>query len=138
MGLISWIEKTWFRTATDTKCFQLALSGVAIPAVAHPLLTTHSCDGTTRRVDQQEDERVMAPAFTDRVKLTHGTIPTIGLGVYKSAPGAETYEAVVSALRGGYRHVDTAQVAASAGGRALGKCGTPTHPADFPRFVLFH
>jgi hypothetical protein len=31
-------------------------------------------------------------------------------GVYKSTPGAETADAVASALRLGYRHVDTAQV----------------------------
>ena len=33
----------------------------------------------------------------------------IGLGVYKTEPGKETFNAVLSALRGGYRHVDTAQ-----------------------------
>ncbi|TMW65478.1 hypothetical protein Poli38472_008120 [Pythium oligandrum] len=37
------------------------------------------------------------------------TIPVIGLGVYQSEPGAETYNAVLSALKLGYRHIDTAQ-----------------------------
>ena len=37
-------------------------------------------------------------------------IPAIGLGVYKSAPGEETYLAVLSALAMGYRHIDTAQI----------------------------
>ena len=37
-------------------------------------------------------------------------IPSVGLGVYKSAPGAETYDAVLSALSVGYRHIDTAQI----------------------------
>ncbi|MFT3916446.1 MAG: aldo/keto reductase [Anaeromyxobacteraceae bacterium] len=37
-------------------------------------------------------------------------IPVIGLGVYQSRPGAETREAVKSALGLGYRHVDTARV----------------------------
>lgn len=48
-------------------------------------------------------------------------IPAIGLGVYKSAPGEETYEAVLSALSVGYRHIDTAQIYRNEGdvGRAL-------------------
>lgn len=44
------------------------------------------------------------------VPLTSGArIPAVGLGVYQSAPGQETYQAVRSALKLGYRHVDTAQ-----------------------------
>ena len=35
-------------------------------------------------------------------------IPSIGLGVYQSDPGEETYNAVAEALRIGYRHIDTA------------------------------
>ncbi len=37
-------------------------------------------------------------------------MPPIGLGVYKTAAGQETYDAVLSALRIGYRHIDTAQI----------------------------
>jgi diketogulonate reductase-like aldo/keto reductase len=37
-------------------------------------------------------------------------IPLIGLGVYQSNPGSETYGAVLSALAAGYRHIDTAQI----------------------------
>jgi 2,5-diketo-D-gluconate reductase A len=37
-------------------------------------------------------------------------IPVIGLGVYRSAPGEETYVAVKNALFIGYRHIDTAQI----------------------------
>lgn len=52
----------------------------------------------------------MAPPFTKGVKLPSGAVlPRIGLGVYRSEPGKETFEAVLNALRGGYRHVDTAQ-----------------------------
>ncbi|KAG7378974.1 hypothetical protein PHYPSEUDO_009262 [Phytophthora pseudosyringae] len=36
-------------------------------------------------------------------------IPVVGLGVYQSEPGPETYNAVLSALKLGYRHIDTAQ-----------------------------
>jgi len=37
-------------------------------------------------------------------------IPRIGLGVYQSAPGEETQQAVKWALEAGYRHIDTAAV----------------------------
>src|SRR5687768_3016600 len=44
-------------------------------------------------------------------KLPSGAlIPSIGLGVFQSQPGSETYQAVLSALQNGYRHIDTAQV----------------------------
>lgn len=36
-------------------------------------------------------------------------IPVLGLGVYQSRPGRETYDAVKTALGLGYRHVDTAR-----------------------------
>lgn len=42
--------------------------------------------------------------------LAGHTIPVVGLGVYLCEPGAQAYEAVLSALRLGYRHIDTAQV----------------------------
>lgn len=38
------------------------------------------------------------------------SIPTVGLGVFQSQVGDETYHAVRSALKLGYRHVDTAQI----------------------------
>ncbi|POM74904.1 Putative aldehyde reductase [Phytophthora palmivora] len=45
-----------------------------------------------------------------RKKLPSGAeIPVVGLGVYQSEPGPETYNAVLSALKLGYRHIDTAQ-----------------------------
>jgi diketogulonate reductase-like aldo/keto reductase len=42
-----------------------------------------------------------------------GSIPTIGLGVWKMAEGRETKEAVRSALELGYRHIDTARLYAN-------------------------
>lgn len=41
---------------------------------------------------------------------TRRTIPVIGLGVYKSEPGPVTKQAVLDALRVGYRHIDTAAI----------------------------
>ncbi|KAG2782002.1 hypothetical protein PC129_g5389 [Phytophthora cactorum] len=38
------------------------------------------------------------------------SIPMIGLGVYQSEPGAETYNAVLTELKLGYRHIDTAEI----------------------------
>jgi methylglyoxal/glyoxal reductase len=49
-----------------------------------------------------------APIATKTLPSGH-KIPVVGLGVYQSEPGAETYNAVLSALKLGYRHVDTAQ-----------------------------
>ena len=49
-------------------------------------------------------------ALPTAVALRSGDLlPRIGLGVYKALP-SETEAAVASALRLGYRHVDTAQV----------------------------
>ena len=39
-----------------------------------------------------------------------GAIPQVGLGVWQSPRGAVTHDAVLSALRAGYRHVDTARI----------------------------
>ena len=53
----------------------------------------------------------MSASTTKTITLNTGKlIPAIGLGVYRSAPGEETYEAVLSALSAGYRHIDTAQI----------------------------
>ncbi|RLN97766.1 hypothetical protein BBJ28_00016130 [Nothophytophthora sp. Chile5] len=55
------------------------------------------------------------------------SIPAIGLGVYQSEPGAETYNAVASALKLGYRHIDTAQYYQNEAdvGRAVKDSGIP-------------
>ncbi|MCU7494813.1 MAG: aldo/keto reductase [Ignavibacteria bacterium] len=51
----------------------------------------------------------MKLTIEDKAKLNNGVeIPYLGLGVYKSAPGSETYNAVRWALEAGYRHIDTA------------------------------
>lgn len=39
-----------------------------------------------------------------------GFIPVVGLGVWQSAKGATTRDAVSAALRHGYRHIDTARI----------------------------
>ncbi|DBA05449.1 TPA: hypothetical protein N0F65_007611 [Lagenidium giganteum] len=54
-------------------------------------------------------------------------IPKIGLGVFQSAPGEETYQAVLSALKLGYRHIDTAQCYQNEDdvGRAVKDSGIP-------------
>ncbi|KAG3154927.1 hypothetical protein PC128_g22208 [Phytophthora cactorum] len=36
------------------------------------------------------------------------SIPSLALGVFQSNPGAEAYNAVLTALKLGYRHIDTA------------------------------
>ena len=62
------------------------------------------------------------------LKLNNGVaIPRLGLGVYQSAVGEETYRAVRWALEAGYRHVDTAAVYGNEAdvGRAIRESGVP-------------
>jgi len=37
-------------------------------------------------------------------------MPLFGLGVWAAQSGKETYDAVLSALNAGYRHIDTAEM----------------------------
>ena len=49
-------------------------------------------------------------ALTDTFTLSNGTkIPCVGFGTWQSANGQECYNAVLSALECGYRHIDTAE-----------------------------
>ena len=60
----------------------------------------------------------MTPATTPALKLNNGvTMPALGLGVFQSPP-EETTAAVETALRDGYRHIDT--VAAYGNEREVG------------------
>lgn len=53
-------------------------------------------------------------------ELSNGTkIPCVGFGTWQSADGSEAYNAVLSALRSGYRHIDTA--AAYGNEKSVGK-----------------
>ena len=50
-------------------------------------------------------------SFTDTVEIADGVLmPRLGFGTYKSAPGAETEQAVLTALEAGYRSIDTASL----------------------------
>src|SRR5512140_1751158 len=52
----------------------------------------------------------MALTISSTATLRGGVeLPRLGLGVYQSRPGTETRRAVETALRLGYRHVDTAR-----------------------------
>jgi diketogulonate reductase-like aldo/keto reductase len=59
-------------------------------------------------------------------------IPVLGLGVYRSAPGATAREAVTAALDTGYRHIDTA-----AAYRNEADVGEAIHRSDVPRGDIF-
>ena len=42
-------------------------------------------------------------------RLNNGVeIPVLGFGTWKAADGEEAYQAVLAALKAGYRHIDTA------------------------------
>lgn len=61
-------------------------------------------------------------------RLNNGVeIPVFGLGVFKSANGPETEQAVLWALEAGYRHIDTAAVYGNeeSVGNAIKKSGIP-------------
>ena len=46
-----------------------------------------------------------------RVTLNDGnSMPLLGLGVWDAKSGKETYDAVIHALKTGYRHIDTAEM----------------------------
>jgi diketogulonate reductase-like aldo/keto reductase len=69
----------------------------------------------------------MAVTVPTKTLPSGAKIPALGLGVYQSEPGAETYDAVVSALKRGYRHIDTAQYYENEAdvGRAVRDSGIP-------------
>ena len=49
--------------------------------------------------------------ISSRITLHDGnSMPLFGLGVWAAQSGKETYDAVFSALKTGYRHIDTAEM----------------------------
>jgi len=67
-------------------------------------------------------------AIDSRIRLADGVlIPRLGFGVYQAKPGPETRNAVLEALRVGYRHLDTARVYGNERdvGAALRESGIP-------------
>jgi diketogulonate reductase-like aldo/keto reductase len=68
-----------------------------------------------------------------RVELAGGgSMPQLGFGVYRLAPGPETRVAVEAALAAGYRHVDTAAVY-----RNESDVGAALHASRLPRDQVF-
>ena len=66
--------------------------------------------------------------LTTTIPLNNGVaIPQLGLGVYRSPNGMETFETVRYALETGYRHVDTARIYHNEAdvGAALRAAGVP-------------
>lgn len=63
-----------------------------------------------------------------RIRLNDGhEIPYLGLGVWQTRKGSETYDAVRDALAAGYRHIDTAKAYGNEAdvGRAVRDSGVP-------------
>lgn len=74
-----------------------------------------------------------SPVRVPTKKLLSGAeIPSIGLGVFQSLPGKETYNAVLAALKLGYRHIDTAQVY-----RNEADVGQAVRDSELPRQEVF-
>ena len=64
----------------------------------------------------------------ERYQLNNGVeIPVLGFGTWKAQDGEEAYQAVLTALEAGYRHIDTAAVYKNEGsvGRAIKDSGIP-------------
>jgi len=59
-------------------------------------------------------------------------MPQLGFGVFKSAEGKETYQAVRWALEAGYRHIDTAMIYGNE--ESVGKA---IHDSGIPRAEIF-
>ncbi|KAF1775369.1 NADP-dependent oxidoreductase domain [Phytophthora cactorum] len=79
-------------------------------------------------LDDLESTSALMSANIPTKNLPSGAeIPVVGLGVYQSEPGPETCNAVLSALKLGYRHIDTAQYYDNEGdvGRAIKDSGIP-------------
>jgi 2,5-diketo-D-gluconate reductase A len=77
----------------------------------------------------------MSPATAPALKLNNDvTIPAIGLGVFQSPPD-ETISAVETALRGGYRLVDTAAAYGNERGVRGGPDPETLHRDTHPKVV---
>lgn len=66
-------------------------------------------------------------SLTDSFTMRNGkTIPCIGYGTYKTSE-EEVYDAVIAAIKAGYRHIDTAAFYKNEAGvgRAVRECGVP-------------
>lgn len=66
-------------------------------------------------------------SLTDSFTMHNGkTIPCIGYGTYKTSE-EEVYDAVIAAIKAGYRHIDTAAFYKNEAGvgRAVRECGVP-------------
>jgi aryl-alcohol dehydrogenase-like predicted oxidoreductase len=90
---------------------------------------------TTRKVKFVKAGASMSSTSVQRLGSASSTvglndgnaIPVLGLGVFKAEAGEACKAAVVSALKQGYRHIDTAQIYQNeeAVGQAVRECGLP-------------
>lgn len=99
----------------------------ARPAVVHRIHSnvrlTNICNATA---SMQSAPTLTSPSST--VALNDGQqLPVLGLGVFKAEAGDACKSAVISALKLGYRHIDTAQIYQNeeAVGQALKESGLP-------------
>jgi diketogulonate reductase-like aldo/keto reductase len=70
--------------------------------------------------------------MNELVLNTGARIPQVGLGVFQAPPGNKTHDAVLTALRAGYRHIDTARIY---GNEA--DVGSAVRDSEIPRDQIF-
>jgi diketogulonate reductase-like aldo/keto reductase len=94
--------------------------------VARALGVLFRADVALERVECQN--LAMAEVTTATLRLNSGAvIPQVGLGVWQTPAGATARQAVLEALRVGYRHVDTARIYGNEAdvGAAVDSSGVP-------------
>ena len=78
-----------------------------ITASVASLLFLSGCD-SVNHIDKAE-VKMTTEKSVPLIVLSNGTkIPQLGLGTYRLAEGDEAYNSVLTALKAGYRHIDTA------------------------------
>lgn len=94
----------------------------------HSLLAAACCIALITSGCGSAPDEAVTPAQAPLVTLNDGnTIPAVGFGVFKIPAGESTYEAVLLALKAGYRHIDTAAAYFNEAdvGRAVRDSGIP-------------
>lgn len=96
-------------------------------AMASLLMLVCSCD-SVKHTEQNTEAKMVIEGSVPLIVLSNGAkIPQLGLGTYCLADGEEAYNSVLSALKAGCRHIDTAHAYKNerSVGKAIKDSGVP-------------